>query len=467
MSHSPAARLAVPLRQRGGLSRLQAAVSPSRLPAGGSAQAGQVGGEAEPYPAAATRPRRIGAKADLALLSAGLYCLVAVSHIQVLLPFLKPLRLGITAIALSVGLMLLDGSRARRIEWLGDRTSLGTFLLLGWMIATIPVALASGVAYKAVTENFIKVALFYSVMVLAVRFFKDIERLALVFAAGGAAYCLSVMFTSTMAGARVAQVNSSYDPNDFAAYVASCIPIAIYFVGTKRSWIVRLGALGGIAILMYGLVLSGSRGGMVALTFAMGFILFSFDATRMPTKIGIAAVGLVTVLSVANEEWYARMATLFNADDDYNVTAEVGRTQTWKRGLGYFASRPMTGVGAENFPVAEGLLNPLVQRERYGFGVQRNAAHNSYVQVLTELGIPGILLFLTMIYGAFRALGQGISLRVDRTERSLGQALRASLVAMLVAAFFLSHAYSAMLYACFALAIGYGKAAALDRPAAG
>jgi O-antigen ligase len=401
-------------------------------------------------------------RADAVVLAAGLYCLVAVSHIQVLVPPLGPLRLGISAVALSIGLLALDGSTARRLKWLGDRTSLAAIAMLVWMVVTIPTALSASVAFKAAIEDFTKVVLFYAVTVLAIRDHKDVERLTLTYALGATAYCAYVIATSSMAGARVAAVTKSYDPNDFAAYVTASIPVVVYVIGVKRSAVVRLGALVSLAILMYGLVLSGSRGGMVGLTVAMVLVIASFDAVRLTTKVAIAIVGVATVLAVANDEWYARMGTLFDAGNDYNVTAESGRTQTWMRGLGYFAGRPVTGVGAENFPVAEGVLNPLVAKERYGFGVQRLAAHNSFVQVLVELGLPGFIAFIAMITGAYRALNNGIRRQRDTNVRSLGQALRASLSGMLVASFFLSHAYAAMLFATFALCVGYGKASRLN-----
>src|SRR5258708_33328068 len=90
--------------------------------------------------------------------------------------------------------------------------------------------------------------------------------------------------------------------------------------------------------------------------------------------------------------------------DDYNHTSETGRMQIWSRGIGYMLANPLLGVGPNNFPAAEGTLSPLAERQQYGIGVRWNAAHNSFVQIGAELGLPGLTLFVAVIASAFAAL---------------------------------------------------------------
>ena len=135
--------------------------------------------------------------------------------------------------------------------------------------------------------------------------------------------------------------------------------------------------------------------------------------------------------------------------------------QIWQRGVGYMLQFPVFGVGPSNFGAAEGTLSPFAERQQFGLGVRWNAAHNSYVQIGAELGIPGLLLFIGMIASAFGAL--------RRTNRrggvrdgshlvpELTQAMTASLAGFVVGAFFLSLAYSEMLYTLLALVVGLQK----------
>ena len=92
------------------------------------------------------------------------------------------------------------------------------------------------------------------------------------------------------------------------------------------------------------------------------------------------------------------------------------------------------------------------------------AAHNTYVQVAAELGIPGIMLFLALMGGAFAALRRAArwSRRTGRPRgpvAKLSQTLMASLVGFAVGAVFLSLAYTDMLYMLLALAAGLAKTA--------
>jgi O-antigen ligase len=148
------------------------------------------------------------------------------------------------------------------------------------------------------------------------------------------------------------------------------------------------------------------------------------------------------------------------SDADYNRTAETGRLQIWTRGIGYMLDHPLLGVGPGNFQRAEGTLSPFAHRQQYGVGVLWSAPHNTFVQVGAELGIPGLALFVAMIGSAFLLLARlGRRQRGAHRDRdaALTQALTASLLAFVVGAFFLSFAYSEMLYTLLALAVGLDK----------
>src|ERR1043165_5782211 len=90
--------------------------------------------------------------------------------------------------------------------------------------------------------------------------------------------------------------------------------------------------------------------------------------------------------------------------EEYHLTAEEGRIQVWERGLGYMTSYPVFGVGVRNFPVAEGTISPQARRQERGLPVRWGAAHNTYIQIGAELGIPGLLLFLGLLWSTFAAL---------------------------------------------------------------
>jgi O-antigen ligase len=115
------------------------------------------------------------------------------------------------------------------------------------------------------------------------------------------------------------------------------------------------------------------------------------------------------------------------------------------------------------------MLSPYANRQQWGVGVKWNAPHNSFLQIGAELGIPGLIVFIAMIGSALLALH-----RLERSSRrrsvplavppQLVQALMASLIGFVVGAFFLSLAYSELLYMLLALAVGAHKVARIRRP---
>jgi hypothetical protein len=149
----------------------------------------------------------------------------------------------------------------------------------------------------------------------------------------------------------------------------------------------------------------------------------------------LSATALVAaiLLMTASDQYWQQMSTI-TSDTDYNQTAETGRLQIWSRGIGYMLQNPVLGLGPGNFQTAEGTLSPLAERQQFGIGVRWNAPHNSFVQIAAELGIPGL-----------------------RRSAALTPALTASLLGFVVGSFFLSLAYSEMLYTLVALSVGVQK----------
>jgi O-antigen ligase len=168
----------------------------------------------------------------------------------------------------------------------------------------------------------------------------------------------------------------------------------------------------------------------------------------------------VVLLAAASDRYWTQMGTIMS-DADYNHTEETGRMQIWRRGVGYMLQFPVFGVGAGNFNAAEGTLSPFAERQQYGRGVKWNAAHNSYVQIGAELGIPGLLFFAGMIASAFAALRRSNRQRgaADRAHPGpeMAQAIAASLTGFVVGAFFLSLAYSEILFTLMALSVALQK----------
>lgn len=402
-------------------------------------------------------------KWDPALVCLAGYILTAVGRIHQLFPALEVLRPAIVTGGLAVLIYLLDRRETRRLRYLFVPTTKYLLAFLMWMVLSVPVSLWAGNSFGLVFDNFIKTVLMYLVIAGTVRGIRDVERLGVVYLLAAVVYAGTVVSRFDLGDGAAWRLGRLYyyDANDFATCAVTAMPFGLYVLHAGRRALSRVLAAVGLAVLALGFVYTGSRGGFIALVAVVGFIVLRY--TRVPLRWRLSAIALVALmlLGTASDQYWEQMGTILS-DVDYNRTDESGRLQIWRRGVGYMLEYPIFGVGPNNFPVAEGTLSPFAERQQWGIGVRWNAAHNTFLQVGAELGIPGLVLFVAIVASAFGALRrsarrEGADAVAGHGHLQLPQALTASLLGFLVGSSFLSLAYSEMLYTLLALAIGLDK----------
>ena len=99
--------------------------------------------------------------------------------------------------------------------------------------------------------------------------------------------------------------------------------------------------------------------------------------------------------------YWDQISTLLHPTEDYNWNTDYGRRNVWIRGVGYMLDSPLTGLGIGNFPRAEGTISDVAVTfvDRIGHRLKWSAAHNSFLQAGAEMGIPGLLLFSSLVFG--------------------------------------------------------------------
>src|SRR5438309_1051684 len=415
-----------------------------------------------PPPTAAVTQRAPGW--DLLLVCVAVYIATSIGRVHQLVPLLLPLKPALLSAVMAIGLFVLDKGRQRRLALLRSRSTTCLLGLLVWSALSVPAALNQGLAFHAWTD-FARTVVMFFVVAGSVRHARDVERLALVYFAVTVVYT-GVVVSRFQLGAEVWRLGRLYyyDANDLATLIATAMPLGLYFVLAHRHVVLRLCAGGGLAVLAVGLIRSGSRGGFLALLAVTAFVLLGF--TTVPARARLA--GLIVILAVAgtsaSDRYWTQMQTIVHPHEDYNATSEAGRLKIWARGVGYMVENPVFGVGLFNFQVAEGTISPLAKRQQRGIGVLWGAAHNTFVQVGAELGIPGLLLFIGVVATAFRSLRRvaaqpaRASPPVDQVAR-LAQSLMAAIIGFVVGAFFLSLGFADMFYTLVALAVALAKSA--------
>jgi O-antigen ligase len=193
------------------------------------------------------------------------------------------------------------------------------------------------------------------------------------------------------------------------------LPLAMVLSGGIRRDL-RLLLLTAVSLMAVALVLSGSRGGLVALVAELIILLMmttrrTADRTGFYLKVALSAALLVAVVGgamfVGGESSLTRIAETAASRD---VT--TSRTQIWLTTLQVVASNLPFGAGLGALGVAYTPLDQMSGLERV------EQAHNDYLQIASDAGIVGIL-----IAGAFLYLLVRTGLRNIHRQNDLRRAV--------------------------------------------
>ena len=353
-------------------------------------------------------------------------------------------------ILLGLGVLVLANGRTLQIVQRAWSTPQGKALALftGALFLSLPFSLLRSGTLDIAVSFLTRTIPFILIMLVAVQAVSDASRLLRsmvvmqllmgLLIAGGFGV---VIFgqdgpRTTLAG--------SYDPNDLALVMATCGAASLWAM-RDHSKLWRLAGVVALVLGMYVTVRTYSRGGAVAFAVMVGTSLF-LSRRAVPMWVRLAMIpALLVALALAPGKYVERLRTLGEVSADYNVTDPFGRTQIWKRGLGYFASRPLTGVGAGQFPFAEGNYGKRIGRTA---GWKWSAAHSMYIESLAELGLPGFLGLLGMLLPSvtlwWRVRAQPPRTDAELQYQRLVETVAVAVITFMTGAIFLSATYSPM-----------------------
>jgi putative inorganic carbon (hco3(-)) transporter len=317
-----------------------------------------------------------------------------------------------------------------------------TYLLLafaGALVLSIPLSFWPSHSID-VTEDFLKIIIFYFTFINIVRDYRSLRRISLV-AVIGTLFLGLFIIRSFLAGelrAGVAESNM-FDANDVAQLLVTALPFCLFWnSGPVKTPLGRLMMWGTMAFLTVTAIMTTSRGALLGL-FVVYFVLFSGRQSLL-TKIikftAIAAFGFL-LMTILPSQMSNRFRTIETYQQDESA---MHRLYAWKAGLHMLAARPLTGVGAGCFGVAYGTaFRPGGESD-----TRWMAPHNSIVQVAAETGVVGLTMFMAMIIYSLRKINGVIS--GDKRLDDVSRIYTASFLGFLTCAMFLTQAMNFMLY---------------------
>jgi O-antigen ligase len=255
--------------------------------------------------------------------------------------------------------------------------------------------------------------------------------------------------------------------------VGLTLPYIAAMMIRARSWIQRGLLAATFGIVMWMVVLTASRGGMVCVLASLCFVwaILVRHSSRGQIIGLLMAAGVLLAIAFAPDVFKDRMRTLWDptAKEESRIALSADQSSYQRkvlflRSIQYTLESPLFGLGLGNFAIASGT--------RTARSSDWMETHNTYTQMSSEAGIPAFLLFAGVTLMTIRRMWRVSKKYAGRSEhaelRLFALATLASMLSFIVGAFFVNMAYSYYLYYVVGISValqGLAQRAQQEEPA--
>ncbi|MGF1739409.1 O-antigen ligase family protein [Photobacterium satsumensis] len=367
-------------------------------------------------------------------------------------PLLMPLKIPqLLALASLAGLGWQLWLQRETINW--HRLQTLFLLFSAWVLVSCLCASNRGEAFASFNGNFIKIV----IMVFAISWLpqrlpqlKIIPYLLLLsgLLIGGLALFNKANGIGLVEGTRVTigrDIGSMLgDPNDLALVLQFPVSFAMAYSFHGPKW-QRVLSMIVLIIMIMSVLATQSRGGLLGIAcvvFAM--TLMRSRSIVLPTII--SGIGLLALVALAGISDRSSGGAAESGIDE----SAMGRIYAWQAAFNMAVSNPFTGVGLNNFYYNYYFYSPH-------WDGKNHAVHSTWLQVLSETGFVGLVLFLLMVIGALRVSYQLLKRLEHHEMKPLAQGLWLGTLSFCVSGTFLTQGTTWPLYILIGLLL------ALDR----
>lgn len=271
--------------------------------------------------------------------------------------------------------------------------------------------------------------------------------LGTVAAIGFLAFRSNIGILLTMGQTRIYGPGGAFeDNNDYALLLNVAAPIAFYTArGEQKPWL-RRSCYALSAMMMITVLFTLSRGGFLGLC-AVLFGLALKSKYKLTGLLAVVLIGSITFVLLPGRV-IERVGTISTASET-DQSAQM-RFNSWRVCLQIMGDHPLLGIGPRNMLELYG---------RYLESDTIRVAHNSFLQMAVDAGIPALLVFLGLMLLSFLRLRRARQTMKTRAPDSplitYSHGLEIALVGYFVSANFLSRHDLELLYEVFALATSF------------
>lgn len=342
-----------------------------------------------------------------------------------------------TAIAAIIGYLIakLNG----KLPWVITTEVKLVIALTFWFLLTVPFAIWKGGAVEALSRSWFKTLIIFFLLSQTVSSVRRVRTLLLIIVwceffvtAYAIAYLrmhggVAPTTDDRFYGATVGFVSGNY----LGIAAGITFPYMIVLLTRKPGVIRVLLILATMALMMWNAVLTASRSGFMAIGVCLVLSWFLLLGRARARWVGIIFVlGAVLAAALAPPVFWERMETLWKKKSELQSETSTSAAQSTqvrelalKNSIKWTLENPVFGLGFGCFHIKSG---------EAGGARQWIETHNGYTQVSSETGIPGLILFVSLLVTAVKRMRVISRLPADDPKAGeLAMWARATLVALL------------------------------------
>lgn len=203
-------------------------------------------------------------------------------------------------------------------------------------------------------------------------------------------------------------------------YLVYFMPFSFAFFMYAKNRLIKIAGLVVFALLFFVLFYNGSRGAVMAV---MGSLAFMSVVSKKKKYTFFLFVSITVAMLTMPQCYIQRVRTIVHPFDE---EAFLDRKELFRLAFDAFKTKPIFGVGVGTYEIlVDSSNNPLINKNYIH-------VHNTYLEVLCEMGAVGLLAFLWIFVLLFKHIFRLIRLRLQGDDQMIQMGLMSSLVASLV-----------------------------------
>lgn len=332
------------------------------------------------------------------------------------------------------------------------RIGLALAAFSAWAIVELPFSSWRGGSFHTLMDTWLKSYLTYIIVVSLIVSFGQLRK---AFTCVALATAVIVFLSFKMGMTAEADDRFSLDTgmlansNDLAMQLILGFPFILYLALDKhRKLVIRILAGAVVPVLVYVVLRTGSRAGLISLMGMAVMLFFRSSAQKRLAMVVVAAILIAATPLLLNQDLRDRYSTILTGTSGKNMStvsssaaeSELTRMELIVHAIVLTIQNPVFGVGMDQFAPASATLS-----NSHGQAAMWHPVHSFLFLVFAETGIPGGIFYTAAVIYCLRAVFKMAKFTRHRKDLAVAsevsEALLYSYVGFVICMFFSPGAY--------------------------